>query len=167
MVSRVTGDEAQRGWTPAADDGASPPTRDAAGGDVSKEEIEQLAALRYALRQFSRKTEIEARRAGLTPQQYLLLLAIKGFPGRETASITELAERLQIRHNAVIGLVNRAEERGLVAREQSAPGEDRRIVRVRVMPAGDATLQRLASALRDERKRVAAAATAMDEAQRG
>ncbi len=165
MISRVTGDEAQRGWTPAADDGASP-ARDATGGDVSKEEIEQLAALRYALRQFSRKTEIEARRAGLTPQQYLLLLAIKGFPGRETASITELAERLQIRHNAVIGLVNRAEERGLVARESSAPGEDRRIVRVRVTPAGDEALQRLASALRDERKRVAAAATALDEAQR-
>jgi DNA-binding MarR family transcriptional regulator len=131
---------------------------------LDKDEIEKLAALRYALRQFSRKTEIEARRAGLTPQQYLLLLAIKGFPGRDTATITELAERLQIRHNAVIGLVNRAEERGLVGREQSAPGEDRRIVRVRVLPNGDAALQRLASALRDERKRVAAAAAALDQA---
>ena len=155
MISRVTGDETQRGGAPAEDRSA-----------VSKEEIEQVAALRYALRQFSRKTEIEARRAGLTPQQYMLLLAVKGFPGREVASITELAERLQIRHNAVIGLVNRAEERGLVRRETNAPGEDRRVVRVRVTPAGDEALQRLAHALRDERKRVAVAAMAMDEAQR-
>jgi DNA-binding MarR family transcriptional regulator len=164
MVSRATGDEAQRAGAPA-DDGGAAPAREMAGSELHKEDIERLAALRYALRQFSRKTEIEARRAGLTPQQYLLLLTIKGFPGRETASITELAERLQIRHNAVIGLVNRAEERGLVAREPSAPGEDRRIVRVRVMPPGDEALRRLASALRDERKRVAAAVQALDDAQ--
>lgn len=155
MISRTSGDEVQSGWTPAENDGA-----------VSKEEIERLSALRYALRQFSRKTEIEARRAGLTPQQYMLLLTVKGFPGRETATITELAERLQIRHNAVIGLVNRAEERGLVVREPAAPGEDRRIVRVRVTPTGNETIQRLASALRDERKRVSAAAAALGEAQR-
>ncbi len=155
MISHTTGDETQNGWAPVEDT-----------SDVSKEEIERLAALRYALRQFSRKTEIEARRAGLTPQQYLLLLAIKGFPGRETATMTELAERLQIRHNAVIGLVNRAEERGLVAREPAAPGEDRRIVRVRVTPSGEETLQRMAYALRDERKRVSTAATALDVAQR-
>jgi DNA-binding MarR family transcriptional regulator len=155
MISQVTGDNAQPGGTSLGDLSV-----------VSKEDFERLAALRYALRQFSRKTEIEARRAGLTPQQYLLLLTVKGFPGRESASITELAERLQIRHNAVIGLVNRAEERGLVKREPSSPGEDRRVVRVRVTSAGNEALQRLAKALGDERKRVAAAAKALDEAQR-
>jgi DNA-binding MarR family transcriptional regulator len=132
---------------------------------LSKGEIEGVASLRYALRRFSRKTEIEARRIGLTPQQYFLLLAIKGFPGRETANITELAERLQVRHNAVIGLVNRAEERGLVKREPNAPGEDRRVVQVRVTPAGEDAIQQLANVLRDERRRVAAAAQAMDDAQ--
>lgn len=132
---------------------------------VSKVEIEGVATLRYALRRFSRKTEIEARRIGLTPQQYSLLLAIKGFPGRETANITELAERLQVRHNAVIGLVNRAEERGLVKREPNAPGEDRRVVQVRVTPMGEEMIQSLASALRDERRRVAVAAQAIDDAQ--
>ncbi len=162
MSSQATGDKARRDWKPDTNNA----THDAGAGAVSKEEIEQLAALRYALRQFSRKTEIEARRAGVTPQQYLLLLTIKGYPGRDSVNITELAERLQIRHNAVIGLVNRAEERGLVAREPAAPGEDRRIVRVRVLPAGEEMIQRLAYALRDERKRVATAAKAMDEAQR-
>ncbi len=137
----------------------------AAHQPLSKVEIEGVAALRYALRRFSRKTEIEARRIGLTPQQYFLLLAIKGFPGRETANITELAERLQVRHNAVIGLVNRAEERGLVKREPNAPGEDRRVVQVRVTLAGEEMIQQLAHVLRDERRRVAAAAQAIDDAQ--
>lgn len=132
---------------------------------LSKMEIEGVASLRYALRRFSRRTEVEARRIGLTPQQYFLLLAIKGFPNRETANITELAERLQVRHNAVIGLVNRAEERGLVRREPNGPGEDRRIVQVRVTQHGEETIQRLANVLRDERRRVAAAAQAIDEAQ--
>jgi DNA-binding MarR family transcriptional regulator len=132
---------------------------------LSKAEIEGVASLRYALRRFSRRTEVEARRIGLTPQQYFLLLAIRGFPSRETANITELAERLQVRHNAVIGLVNRAEERGLVKREPNGPGEDRRIVQVRVTQHGEETIQRLAHVLRDERRRVAAAAQAIDEAQ--
>ncbi|HEU5344889.1 MAG TPA: MarR family transcriptional regulator [Ktedonobacterales bacterium] len=132
---------------------------------LSKAEIEGVAALRYALRRFSRRTEVEARRIGLTPQQYFLLLAIKGFPSRETANITELAERLQVRHNAVIGLVNRAEERGLVKREPNGPGEDRRIVQVRVTQHGEETIQRLANVLRDERRRLATAAQAIDEAQ--
>jgi DNA-binding MarR family transcriptional regulator len=173
MVSRATGDKSQEQWPPVErSDGPGHTARESHGNHenepaLSKDEFERLASLRYALRQFSRKTEVEARRAGLTPQQYLLLLAVKGFPGRETATITELAEHLQIRHNAVIGLVNRAEERGLVAREPGGPGEDRRIVRVRVMPNGEAALQRLAAALRDERKRMALAVTALDEAQRG
>ncbi|MDE3229012.1 MAG: MarR family transcriptional regulator [Chloroflexota bacterium] len=132
---------------------------------LSKREIEGVAALRYELRRFSRKTEIEARRIGITPQQYFLLLAIKGFPGREAANITELAERLQVRHNAVIGLVNRAVERGLVRRTPNGPGEDRRVVQVRLTAEGDAALQRLAHVLRDERIRVTEAAQAMNDAQ--
>ncbi|HEX8997419.1 MAG TPA: MarR family transcriptional regulator [Ktedonobacterales bacterium] len=157
---------------PTSDERALTRSARRAGGEkapfqpLSKSEIEGVASLRYALRRFSRKTEIEARRIGLTPQQYFLLLAIKGFPGRETANITELAERLQVRHNAVIGLVNRAEERGLVKREpNNAPGEDRRVVQVRVTTDGEEAIQRLANVLRDERRRVATAAQALDDAQ--
>ena len=116
-----------------------------------KEDYERLAHFRYALRVFSRQTELAAREVGMTPQQYFLLLAIKGFPGREAASITELAERLQIRHNAVIGLVNRAVERGLVEREQDPQSDDRRIVLVRLTPHGATALAALAAGLRAER----------------
>lgn len=121
---------------------------------LTEQDYVHLADLRHTLRQFSRQTELEARKLGLTPQQYQLLLAIKGFPGRDWANISELAERLQIRHNAVIGLVNRAEARGLVIRRQDSQRLDRRVVQIHLTAAGDKALQVMASALHAERKRV-------------
>lgn len=132
---------------------------------LSKHEYEQLATFRYALRQLARQTELEARRVGLAPQQYQLLLTIKGYPGRDWANISEVAERLQIRHNAVIGLVNRAEARGLVKRVQDAVDSDRRIVQVRLTPDGEKTLDVLATALRRERRHVREALTTLDAAE--
>lgn len=114
----------------------------------------RLAHFRHTVRQFSRQTELEARKLGLTPQQYQLMVAIKGFPGRDWANISELAERLQIRHNAVIGLVNRAEARGLVVRRQDAERIDRRVVQIHLTPTGERALRVMAAALRAERMRV-------------
>lgn len=128
---------------------------------LSKRDYERLAELRHALRRFARYTELETRRIGDTPQQYLLLLAVKGFPGRDWANITELAERLQIRHNAVIGLVNRAEARGLVVRTQDADRTDRRVVQIRLTVEGEQHLQTMAEALRGERAQVRAALEAI------
>jgi DNA-binding MarR family transcriptional regulator len=133
------------------------------GPVLTKAEYERLASFRYALRRLARQTELEARRVGLSPQQYLLLLNIKGFPGRTWASITELAERLQIRHNAVIGLVNRAEERGWVSRQQDPDASDRRVVQIHMTADGDALLQRMAKALHNEREHVRMAIDALDE----
>src|SRR5947209_958046 len=83
---------------------------------LSDQDYAQLADFRATLRSLVRQTELEAQKLGLTPQHYHLMLAIKGFPGRDWANIGELAERLQIRHNAAIGLIKRAVARGLVAR---------------------------------------------------
>ncbi len=131
--------------------------------ELTQREFEQLANFRHALRRFARHTELEARRVGLTPQQYQLMLAIKGFPGRDWANISELAERLQIRHNAVIGLVNRAEEHGLVRRQQDTERGDRRVVQIHLTQKGENVLSALASAMRDERIRVRAALEALDQ----
>lgn len=131
-------------------------------GRLTKAEYERLANLRYVLRRFARQTELEARKVNLTPQQYQLLLAIKGFPGRDWVSITELAERLQIRHNAVIGLVNRAVLRNLVRREHDPEHPDRRIVKVSLTTEAEGCLRKLATALRSERQRVRLAATEAD-----
>lgn len=138
--------------------GADPAGADSGtGGDLTKADYQRLAEVRHALRRLARYTELESRRLGMSPQQYLLLLAIKGYPGRDKANITELAERLQVRHNAVIGLVNRAEENGLVRREPDPQGLDRRVVYVLLTPKGEHLLQVMAGALRGERARVAEA----------
>jgi hypothetical protein len=58
---------------------------------LTKTEYEMLAAFRYHLRQFLKFSEEAAQSAGLTLRQHQALLAIKGFPNRETVTIGELA----------------------------------------------------------------------------
>jgi DNA-binding MarR family transcriptional regulator len=114
--------------------------------------LRRLAWIRYCLRRFLRCSERATRSCGLTPQQYLLLLGIAGYTGRGWATISELAEFLQERHNAVVGLVQRASRRGLVRKEQSV--RDRRYVRVRLTRRGGTVLQRLADLHLEELKRI-------------
>src|SRR5215472_11219207 len=103
---------------------------------VSKAEFEAIAAFRYAIRKFLRFSEQAARKEGITPQQHQLLLALKGFPGRDAATVTELAERLQMRQHSMVGLVDRSVAQGLVRRE---PGTvDRRHVFIHLTSAGEA-----------------------------
>jgi DNA-binding MarR family transcriptional regulator len=96
--------------------------------------IRRLARFRYELRRFLRFSEQSARAAGITPQQHQLLLGVAGYTGRGWATVSELAEFLQERHNAVVGLLERASRRGLV--RKSAIARDRRFVRVELTPAG-------------------------------
>ncbi len=114
--------------------------------------LRRLAWFRYRLRLFLRFSERETRARGVTPQQYMLLLGIAGFTGRGWATVGELAEFLQERHNAVVGLVQRAERRGLVTKDQSS--RDRRYVRVRLSRRGMAILQELAGLHLEELKRI-------------
>lgn len=98
-----------------------------------------MAEFRYQIRRFLRFSEQAARRAGLEPAQHQLLLAVKAHDGEPTVS--DLAERLQLRHHSVVGLIDRLAESGLVRRNR-AEG-DRRQVRVRLTPKGEAVLRKL------------------------
>jgi DNA-binding MarR family transcriptional regulator len=120
--------------------------------ELTKTDYEALSALRSALRQFLRFSEKAAVEAGIAPQQHQALLAIKGFPGREQISIGELADRLQLRHHSVVGLVNRLTAQKLVAR--AVAPDDRRKVLVSLTRRGERILSRLSSAHRDELRRV-------------
>lgn len=82
--------------------------------DFPKRIYEQLAEFRYKVRKHIRVSEAAARRAGITPKQYQLMLAIKGYPGRDYATPTELAEQLQITKHACAELIQRSETNGLV-----------------------------------------------------
>src|SRR5215470_15590504 len=84
---------------------------------LTKKEYEALAAFRFALRQFLHFSEEVAHAANLTPQRHQALLAIKGFPGRDTVNVGELAGRLQLRHHSVVELIDRLESEKLVKRQ--------------------------------------------------
>jgi DNA-binding MarR family transcriptional regulator len=110
-----------------------------------------LARFRYELRRFLRFSERAARQAGVTPQQHQLMLGVAGFTGRGWATISELAEFLQARHNAVVGLVNRACRKGLV-QKRSVAG-DLRFIRVELSPKGTKILLHLSDLHRRELRR--------------
>lgn len=121
---------------------------------LSKTDFETLAGFRYQLRRFLRFSEEVTRRNGVLPLQYQLMLQIKGFPGREWASVAELAERLQAKHHGVVALISRCEAAGLVQRASSR--FDRRSVEVHLTAEGERRLAHLARLHRDELQSVAA-----------
>jgi DNA-binding MarR family transcriptional regulator len=111
-------------------------------GTTSKVDYWRLAELRYHIRRFLRLREVAARSAGVEPQQYLLLLQVKGLTARRTPTIGALADRLQLRHHSVVELVDRLVKRGMVDRRRHSP--DRREVLVSLRPRGEAVLRKLA-----------------------
>jgi len=115
---------------------------------MSKADFETLANFRYQLRRFLRFSEEVTRRSGVTPLQYQLMLQIKGFPGRDWATVAELAERLQAKHHGVVALVSRCEAAGLVRRDASR--SDQRRVEVALTQQGEQCLDHLARLHRDE-----------------
>lgn len=128
----------------------TPPVPDArsANAPLRKADYELLAEFRYNLRKFLGFSEAAAAGHGLTPQQYQVLLAIQGFPGRERVAIGELAEQMQVRHHSAVGLVDRMAKLGLVRRATSST--DRRRVEVSLTAKGLRTLEKLYRAHRDE-----------------
>lgn len=104
-------------------------------------EFRALAELRYRIRLFLKEGDAAARMAGLEPQQYLLLLAIRGLPPDMPAKIQTFAERLALKHHSAVELVDRLEQRGLVRRTRSR--EDRRQVLVSLLPRGEKLLERV------------------------
>jgi len=115
---------------------------------VDKQQLEHLSVFRYELRRFLRSTEDAARAAGMTAQQYQLMLHTQGFPGREWASIGELAQRLQTQPHAAVTMVTRCEDAGLVRRRAS--DADGRLVEVHLTAKGRQRLQRVALRLGSE-----------------
>ena len=109
---------------------------------MSPVEFRALAEFRYQIRLFLNGSEQAARAAGLEPQQYLLLLALRGLPLGWEATIRKLAERMQLRHHSVVELVDRLERQQLLRRERSRT--DRRQVILHLTPRSEKILSRLA-----------------------
>ena len=115
------------------------------------DEYVRVAEFRAALRRFLRRTERIARDSGLTPQRYLLLLMIKGAAdGSERATVTTLADRLQLAQSTVTELVGRAEDAGLVTREPSRA--DGRVAYLGLTERGEELLASAFTGLEAERR---------------
>lgn len=119
-----------------------------AKGAITKKEFETLSEFRYQLRCFLRFSEELTRGFEITNLQYLLLLHVKGYKGREWATISELAERLQAHHNGVVTLAYRCEKLGLIYRERGT--EDKREVKIFLTPEGNSMVKKIASLHRNE-----------------
>ena len=101
-----------------------------------------LAGFRSALRRFLAASEVISREAGVTPQQYQAMLAIRTKPGA-TMAMKELAEQLLLTHHAAVQMVDRLAKAGLASREAST--SDRRLVLLKLTPKGEALLDQLAA----------------------
>src|SRR6266852_1798084 len=110
--------------------------------EITTAEYRALAELRYRIRHFLREGDAKARATGLEPQQYLMLLAIRGLPEAMESTIQVLAERLALKHHSAVELIDRLEVHGYVRRSRSR--DDRRRVLVSLLPRGERLLEQVA-----------------------
>jgi DNA-binding MarR family transcriptional regulator len=104
--------------------------------------LETLAEFRYQLRRFLLFSESAALDAGLQPQQHQLLLQVVGAPENTAVTTSYAAERLGLKHNSTVELVDRSEREGLL--ERTADMNDKRRAILRVTRKGRLVLGRLA-----------------------
>jgi DNA-binding MarR family transcriptional regulator len=108
---------------------------------ITESEYRALGELRYLIRRFLQEGDVTAKQAGLEPQQYLLLLAIRGLPAGQDATISVLANRLSLRHHSTVELIDRMEAHGYVRRIRGR--EDRRQVLISLQPRGARLLEKV------------------------
>jgi DNA-binding MarR family transcriptional regulator len=128
---------------------------------LTGDQFAMLFTFRRAMLQFMKWSEQRVRKAGLTPQQYLLLLAVRARVGDAPPSVGDLAAELLIRPNSAIELVNRAESLGLVARQRDP--RDQRVVRVLLTDRANELLDGLATAHLAELERAAETLSVSEE----
>jgi len=83
---------------------------------IGSEQLTELAEFRYRLRRFLAFSEIAAEEEGISAQQYQLLQVVATIRGDRGSSISYIAERMLLRHNSAVELVDRAARSNLVRR---------------------------------------------------
>ena len=104
--------------------------------------LRTLAEFRFELRRFLQFSECAALKAGLHPKQHQLLLQVAGAAAATPVTIAYVAERLGLKHNSAVELVNRSEREGLLVR--TADAADRRRAILRLTRKGKQVMGRLA-----------------------
>ncbi len=109
--------------------------------DDSGRLLHTLADFRYELRRFLQFSESAAQEAGLQPQQHQLLLQVAGATEGTPVTIAYAAQRLGLKHNSTVELVDRSEREDLI--ERTTDKEDKRRAILRLTRKGRQVLQRL------------------------
>lgn len=109
--------------------------------DIEESDFIALAELRSRIRRFLRGSDEAAEAAGLEPQQYQLLLALRAIPEQSEATIGRLAEGLCLKHHSVVGMIDRLEMKGYVRRQRGLL--DKREVLIVLLPRGRSALTKV------------------------
>jgi DNA-binding MarR family transcriptional regulator len=110
---------------------------------VDDADYARLAALRASVRSYLAWAEQRASEQGLTPAQVQLALAVRAYGDPAGPTVTELAQTLLLRHHSVVGLVDRAEQAGLVQRIRDDVQLSR--VHVQLTPNGTQLLEAISA----------------------
>jgi len=105
---------------------------------VRDSDYRSLAEFRHHIRRYLEFSDHAARAAGIEPQQYQLLLAIKGMPESDTPTVGALSSQLRVRHHSTVELIDRAERNELVTRTRSGS-----VVMVGLSRKGERLLERV------------------------
>jgi DNA-binding MarR family transcriptional regulator len=112
-----------------------------AGRGLADGDYRRLAELRFGLRSFLHWSGEQTKRAGLTPTQHQLLLAVRASEEERGPTVSDMAAILLIRHHSAVELVDRAQEAGLIVRERDP--DQHSMVRLRLTAQGAAKLESL------------------------
>ena len=118
--------------------------------DLTLEEYRELAELRYQIRRFESAMEEDARRLGIEPASWLLLLTVQGLPEGVKPTISALADRMRMDGQVVSELVDAAvAQNHLVRSSADAEGAEHW---VKLTRQGRDLLRRVALNNRSERE---------------
>ena len=118
---------------------------------IRARDYKTLASVRAELRAFAHFSQENARRAGLTPQQHQVLLALRATDDREL-TIGEIAATMHLKPHSISGMADRLANLGLVERIQD--NADRRRIGLRLTKDADAVLASLAKIHKAELLRI-------------
>jgi len=116
--------------------------------EISAAGDRRIADFRHQNRQSLHISEVAARSKGIEPQQYQVLLAIKGLPEGSRPTVRTLSGRRCLRHHSTVELIDRLVEQRAVTRLHS--DQDRREVLVELTPHGEEILHQLSLLLWQE-----------------
>ncbi|HEY1772476.1 MAG TPA: MarR family transcriptional regulator [Gammaproteobacteria bacterium] len=105
-----------------------------------------------ALRDFESASREILREHKVTPKQYRAMLVIGTADTDHYLNMNALADKVGVRHNSAVGLINRLERAGLVQRLRTPA--DRRVASLSLTEKGAEALEQLADAHNQNLKRV-------------